>query len=174
MSNRPLPPGLYRKSNGRWAKPCGLCNREITYVDRHSLLRSYRKSHLCLKCSANFYNKRNKTFYEKIRCSWFKRYKDSAKRRNMIFNIDIKYVWDLYLKQDKVCALSGKKIGWAAVGANHTASIDRIDSKLGYVQDNVQLVHKDINMMKQSFSQNYFLEMCEFVVRYQKSLHLGL
>ena len=41
-----------------------------------------------------------------------------------------------------------------------TASLDRIDSLLGYTIDNVQWVHKDINRIKFDMSQCRFVELC--------------
>jgi len=43
------------------------------------------------------------------------------------------------------------------------ASLDRIDSSIGYVNDNVQWVHKDINMMKRIYTQEYFIYLCKLV-----------
>jgi len=45
----------------------------------------------------------------------------------------------------------------------NTASLDRIDSSKGYVKDNVQWVHKDINRMKWNFPQDKFVKLCSFV-----------
>jgi len=81
------------------------------------------------------------------------------------------YAWDLtpddivtmWNDQEHVCALSGAPIGWSEKGLTATVSIDRIDSSEGYLKDNVQLLHKDINMMKQVFSQEYFISMCKAV-----------
>lgn len=39
-------------------------------------------------------------------------------------------------------------------------SVDRIDSNKGYEPDNIQLVDKRINMMKQSLSNDEFIELC--------------
>lgn len=44
-------------------------------------------------------------------------------------------------------------------------SIDRIDSSVGYVEGNMQWVHKDVNRMKQEFSESYFIETCRLVCR---------
>lgn len=41
-----------------------------------------------------------------------------------------------------------------------TFSLDRIDSKIGYIEGNVQWVHKMVNMCKQHYTQEEFLEMC--------------
>jgi hypothetical protein len=49
-----------------------------------------------------------------------------------------------------------------------TASLDRIDSSKGYVIDNVQWLHRDINMMKQRFSQEYFINICKHIAENNK------
>ena len=43
---------------------------------------------------------------------------------------------------------------------SHTASLDRIDSSLGYTIGNVQWVHKHVNVMKNIYPQNMFLFIC--------------
>lgn len=79
--------------------------------------------------------------------------------------IDIKYGWELFLKQNRKCALSGEDIYFPKVnGEMGTASLDRIDSSKGYIQGNVQWVHKHINLMKNRLTQDRFIEMCKKVV----------
>ena len=39
--------------------------------------------------------------------SFFCQIKKGAEKRNLPFNINIKEIWDLYIKQDKKCALTG-------------------------------------------------------------------
>jgi len=58
-------------------------------------------------------------------------------------------------KNGFVCALSGVKLD------ENTWSPDRIDSKKGYTKENLQFVHKDINLMKNKFPEDYFIEMCK-------------
>lgn len=88
-------------------------------------------------------------------------------RRNPVeLSITIRYAWMLFLRQNKKCALSGISMKMAEVTTNmksQTASIDRIDSGKGYIEGNVQWVHKDINKMKNTFNQEYFINMCERV-----------
>ena len=43
----------------------------------------------------------------------------------------------------------------------NTASLDRINSKKGYVEGNIQWVHKDINMMKHCLETSDFIKWCE-------------
>lgn len=48
-------------------------------------------------------------------------------------------------------------------GSTTTASLDRIDSSSGYGLENIQWLHKDINIMKNVHSQDYFLSLCKKV-----------
>lgn len=79
--------------------------------------------------------------------------------------IDMAYAWDLFLKQGGRCALSGLPI---EIYEGGTASIDRIDSSVGYVIGNVQWVHKHINIMKNNHPMDYFVEMCRLVAEFNK------
>jgi hypothetical protein len=103
------------------------------------------------------------------------RIKYGAKKRNMEFDLGPideakKFLYELlYQKQDCRCALSGLPIAIAntSYGNKHgetTASLDRIDSRKGYVKDNVQWVHKWVNKMKWDLDQEMFLTLCESVV----------
>lgn len=44
-----------------------------------------------------------------------------------------------------------------------TASLDRKDNTRGYTLNNVQWVHKDVNIMKNTFDRDYFVSMCRRV-----------
>lgn len=94
-----------------------------------------------------------------------KRGADGSKgRRTIPFSITIEDAWNLFMAQERRCALSGQSLTfpekWDSTG---TASLDRIDSLRGYEKDNVQWVHKDINRMKNSFDQEYFKKLCSLV-----------
>jgi hypothetical protein len=92
--------------------------------------------------------------------------------RNLCVDISIEYAWDLFLKQDRRCALTGCPLEMHIVlGSKHstwTASLDRIDSNKGYVVGNVQWVHKDIQRMKTDFTPKRFYELCFAVVEHRK------
>lgn len=80
----------------------------------------------------------------------------SASKRNIDFSINIWYAFDCF---DGRCALTGQEIE-----LNHTASIDRIDSSAGYVEGNIQWLHKYINRLKSNWPQDQFIELCRKVV----------
>jgi len=67
----------------------------------------------------------------------------------------------LYERQNRKCAISGLPIVFGKHNTETTASLDRIDSAIGYEKDNIQWVHKDVNIMKNIFPLEYFLGMCK-------------
>jgi hypothetical protein len=48
-----------------------------------------------------------------------------------------------------------------------TASLDRIDSKLGYIPGNIQWVHKTINRMKVNLPEEDFVYFCRLITDYR-------
>jgi hypothetical protein len=90
-------------------------------------------------------------------------FKNSAKKRKISVEVDDSYLWKLYENQDKKCALSSLPISFGDYKHKHTASLDRIDSSKGYVKGNIQWVHKDINIMKNTFSVEEFRKLCKLV-----------
>lgn len=87
----------------------------------------------------------------------------------------MKYLWELFLKQDRKCALSGVPLSFEgktmenryASTSKKTASLDRIDSTKGYIKGNVQWVHKIVNLMKQTTNQDEFIEWCRKVAEHR-------
>jgi hypothetical protein len=100
----------------------------------------------------------------------FDNIKQSAKKRNKEFDLTKKYLWELYVRQNKKCALSGWDIQFGRIYFKYetTASLDRIDSSKGYIVGNVQWVHKLVNLMKNSISQKDFISICQSVSDYSK------
>jgi hypothetical protein len=82
------------------------------------------------------------------------------------FRISKADVWDLYLKQNGRCALTGLPVSFCHNNyRGRTASLDRICSKGHYTIDNVQILHTETNKMKNNFDEAYFKEMCQLVVQ---------
>ena len=117
---------------------------------------------------------RNSRFkgYGEISLSKWSSIKRRGTEKNLPFDIDIKYIWDLFLKQDRKCAITGEiiKFNKTLRNCDGAASLDRIDSSKGYVKGNVQWVHKCINFMKLDMSEEVFFEWCKKVVLHKKLL----
>lgn len=79
--------------------------------------------------------------------------------------LTIQEAWDLFLEQRRRCALSDVTLTFPkrSKDKSYTASLDRIDSSKGYVLGNVQWIHKDINIMKNKFDNEYFINVCREV-----------
>lgn len=149
--------------DGRWYKPCPGCGIEQSYLRRNYAEHSERLNKLCKSCSNRITENCSRGLYEDIRLSWVNKCAVSAETRGISWELTPEIIWEIYLEQRCVCALSGVPIGWTEVGQIHTASLDRINNDKGYTADNVQLVHKDVNFMKQSYSQDYFIDVCKKV-----------
>lgn len=153
-----------RKKEIMWKCKC-VCGNEPLCSTTH-LLRNQ------ISCGCKLYGKDSKCWngYGEISGSrWAHIKRNRRYEKNTVINITIKYVWNLFLKQNRLCALSGVPIFF---GKNRkektTASLDRIDNTKGYIKGNVQWVHKDVNKMKNIFNQTYFIDMCKNVVEYEK------
>jgi hypothetical protein len=151
---------VYKRSDGRWCKNCPTCNVEQDYLRKSYAEASLRENKDCKSCSNKKTENCNRGYIGHIRVSWFKKTQLSAALRNIDFDLTIEQIDDMFIQQDFRCALTGFNIGFSEVGAIHTVSIDRIDSSAGYTIYNVQLLHKDVNMMKQTYSQERFIEIC--------------
>ena len=110
------------------------------------------------------------TGYAEIHGNYWAKIKQSAEIRNLQLLITKEYIWELFLKQERKCALSGIFIQFenSKNKQKRTASLDRIDSSKGYVEGNVQWVHKKFQAMKMALSQNEFINNCKEVAEYQK------
>jgi hypothetical protein len=87
-----------------------------------------------------------------------------ARNRNIEFDISAEYIWGLFLSQNRKCALSGYDICFGK-GVEKTASLDRIDSTKGYIEGNVQWLHKTINILKLDYGQDEFISYCRAVAK---------
>lgn len=92
------------------------------------------------------------------------------KRIDISDDLTLEFLWELNIKQDGKCALTGDSLIWpenyhAGWQKKTNASLDRIDSSLGYIPTNVQWVTKNVNFMKQELSQQVFIETCSKVVK---------
>jgi len=113
---------------------------------------------------------RNFQGHEEISQTYFSRIKREAIYRELDFTITIEYIWNLYLEQDRKCILTGLPIRFARMplqdrAKTQTASLDRIDSSKGYIEGNVQWLHKSVNFMKYTLSQDEIIYYANLIAR---------
>ena len=124
----------------------------------------------CNKARLGAYNFKG---YGNLSMNYYKRLRINCEKRKHEFSVSIKFLWELYEKQDGKCALSGADIPMLRNRKTkehreyQLASLDRIDSSVGYIESNVQWVHKDVNLMKNKFDQEYFINTCKKIITHE-------
>lgn len=153
---------IIKKSDGRYYKKCPNCNKEQSYLRRNYALQSLKLKLFCKSCSNKITINCHRGWHRSIRLSWYEKFKTSATTRGIDWNIDIDDVADLYLLQDKKCALTGISLEFPESGhpQNCLASIDRIVNSKPYNIENIQIVLKEVNMMKGKYTQEEFIKIC--------------
>jgi len=133
----------------------------------------FKKKNLNGKKSGNQHS--NWKGYKTFSKSFYNRIKQSAELRNIEFNVSIKYLYDLYEKQNGKCAYSGEDIFLPIYvkqlrGENNEtiASLDRIDNDKGYVNGNLHWVCKRINYMKNTMQDDYFLSWIKKIYEHKE------
>lgn len=142
---------IYRREDGRWCSKCSGCGREQAYTRKDHAKQSSFNDWQCRGCVA-----KAKGFSQNapvgIKASLYNKYMKAAGSRGIDWDITIEEMFEGFNGQ---CALSS----WAIL-LGHTASLDRIDSLKGYSPDNIQWVHTMVNMAKNKYRQDTFIEMC--------------
>ena len=101
----------------------------------------------------------------------FKNLKKNALKRNIDVNISEEDIINLYYKQEGLCKLTNIQMTYNKYTTTNNRihhlnniSVDRIDSKKHYSNDNIQLVCVKINIIKWDLSSEDFIETCKLVV----------
>lgn len=101
-----------------------------------------------------------------IPTSYINAVKQNAVKRDIEFEVSIEYLESIFTGE---CVLSGKKIKFNESGYQKdnkkrgNASLDRLDSKIGYIEGNVQWLDKDVNKMKNNKTDKEFIDLCKMI-----------
>lgn len=130
------------------------------------------RSNSCRSCAAK--DREGKkivawVFVGGMSANYLTRITHSAKRRGIKVGISTKDLYDQWILQDSICALSGIPLTLERRGirSTATASVDRIDSNKGYEVGNIQWVRKEINIMKHSMEEGEFILLCRLITGYR-------
>ena len=156
----------YKSNYVKWICKCE-CNRESSVRSGHLKQGNTTSCGECGRRGKNCYKWKG---YEEISGKFFYRIQKCAINRGYSFDITIKQIWDIFIKQDKKCNLSGLLLKFPSIvgSTDGTASLDRIDNTKGYFLSNCQWVHKDINFIKQDFNEKELINYCRLITNYQK------
>lgn len=160
----------YSKNDHRqralWICKCD-CGNEIE--EQGARLRRGVKTH-CGCQKSDLYKNKNIKETDLIPVSYWNRVKKNAETRNFEFKISIEDIHNKYIEQNGICALSGVEMFPPKNLHNknpNKASLDRIDSTLGYTKDNIQWITSTINIIKSDLKENDFVEICRRVTGYK-------
>jgi len=174
--------GMYQRTNSRglldWMCRCRCeCGDEIDVLAASIRKGSTRTCGKHRKYWANSgENHKDYTGYRGISGRVWSKMKRRAANRNLEFNLTIEYAWDIYESQNRLCALSGVPIvfGGGKAMPPSTASLDRIDGSRGYEIGNVQWVHKVVNIMRNVYTVEEYVDVCRKVAMHaDNSLRRG-
>jgi len=150
--------GLYKREDGKWCSTCSGCGVEQAYTRKDHAKQSTLSDWQCKPCiqkAKGFSN--NQAVGPKT--GLFRKFKRGAKSRGLEFTLSEESMFSNFTG---TCALSGVDISLKYGG---TASLDRIDSRLGYVDGNVQWVDGKVNLSKRNMSDEEFINMCKRVAK---------
>jgi len=157
-----------RNTSGNLYRKCKCDCGNYKYVTQGNLTSGNVTSCGCNKKTRGKYHKLYRG-YQDISQWYWSRIQRNALRRKIDFSITKEYAWEVWERQGKRCSLSGQQLCFSrSKSSNFTASLDRIDSSKGYIEGNIQWVHKDINKMKSDFTDERFIEICKLVSENRK------
>ena len=157
-----------RTPDGKWNCVCA-CGSNC--IKSTSALHQWKRGALSCGCEMYQYLPGNKSYKWKgfgdISAHLWKRYKSNASTRGIIFSISMREAWNMFENQGRNCALTGIPLVFGTQYSSRnstTASLDRIDTKLGYTIANTRWVHKIINTAKWDYSDEEFLRYCTLLL----------
>ena len=153
-----------------WKVRCLYCDREKC-LSRQKIIFSHQQG--CQYCVKNRFNKSDSWNWKgnsvkNVPAMYFHKTKSSAAKRNLNFSISREDMEEKFLEQIGKCAYTNIELFFGDSKNRGTASIDRIDSSKGYIKENIQWVHKDVNLMKMDLSHDRFLEICKIITEKNK------
>jgi hypothetical protein len=154
---------VYKNDDGKWCSSCASCGTEQAYTRMDHAKTSSSSGWRCKACAAadKAFTAEATGFDGNVRVGWLRKFEVSARQRGLKWELSADFVNGLWERQEGCCALSGIPLlnGYK----DETVSIDRIDSSHGYTEDNVQLIHKQLNMMKRNMPNGEFIRWCRAV-----------
>lgn len=149
-----------------WNVECLSCTKRY-----HVAADSLRKNTLgCADCARVNAPKGNKSIYWRggrhISSIFLSNVKRGARKRNIECHVTLEDLDALWEKQNGRCAYTNREL---ILGHECTASLDRIDSSIGYQTGNIQFLHKDVNVSKWAMSEDDFFGMIREIYEFRSN-----
>ena len=162
-----------RKEKRYWIWKCKCdCGNE-TESNGSKLLLGRKKSCGCLLKREGRWNWSG---YKDISGFFWRRILENAKSRQIPVSVSIQESWNVFEKQRKKCVLTGEPLSFSTKNDEYdgNASLDRIDSSKGYIEGNIQWIHKDVNIMKWDMSVNDLIYWSQKISDHCKNIVVNL
>jgi|GEM_PF-317691 len=153
------------REDGTKLKWCNSCCSFLAYeAFTINNIRYDNLSSLCKACQCRSHSRKKMHERQKKKRTtpngWIKwavtRKKSECKRKGLEFNIDAQYMIDQYEKQNNTCFYAKTPLKFG-VDDLRSATLERINSSLGYTRGNVVLSCKAMNWAKNSSTESDFL-----------------
>jgi hypothetical protein len=138
------------------------CSRKCSGMNNHNHLKEFVESNIKY-LEGKSGNRRD--VYTGLR-EHFRR----IKKRSHEYNIDLQDLLNQWEKQSGTCIYSGVKLLHPNEGGNNinTASLDRINSKFGYIKGNIQFISTACNHAKNSMTHDEMIIFCKLISKNYK------
>lgn len=151
---------LIHNDDKSWLVACPSCEAPRKYTRMDHARQSVRAGWRCKPCAAKD-KSINLPVGDKTRT--FRRFRKSAINRGVDWALTEEEMFRSYVGR---CAMTGWPLSLRY--GEQTASLDRIDNERGYVAGNIQWVHAMVNMCRNKYSVERFVEMCRAVADKEK------
>lgn len=174
---------ILRNGNSRYKRQeapngylnCGGCNQTLPeglFYSKKDIGKYGKRNNYCRNCC----QKKARHHYGKYKWNMFERrkknpihfvyirLKGSAKKRHIYFNLTEQELRDKFVTH---CPVYGKKLIFFS-NSDWSPSVDRINSKKGYVADNIIIVSKKVNMQKNNSTVKELKKLYEFYSNIEK------
>lgn len=155
-------PGKNSSGSIIWLCICD-CGKNKRWIQANELMNPDR----CFECSECAAKRRaektvsNNGKVGELTLTRFTKLQKSAEKRGIYFELSMDYLWNLFERQQRKCAITGDLIE-----SFDNASLDRINSEDGYVEGNVQWVTYQANVSKHTMTMEQLYEFCKKVLNH--------
>ena len=151
---------IWRTAEGKWIAECPQCGVERAFKGRRHALSAARCGSKCRSCASKGH--RRVGTIDGIKMGDVSRFRDNAAARGYEFRLTVENVVKMWDNQGGRCAISGIEMSKSP----RTWSLDRKDNSLGYTPENVWLVEKRLNIMRNVIGVEEFIQLCEAVAEW--------
>ncbi len=97
--------------------------------------------------------------------------KDRSHKKGFTIDFDWTFLKEIWVKQNGICAISGINMTYEVDNGRvpTNLSIDKINCKLPYTKDNIQIVCMAVNQMKSDLNIEQLLFFCYNIIKYNES-----